>query len=306
MSQSEENAERAGVAAARAFGRGDGVVQHCRYTSGVKWLVALLVISFAVVADAQEAGVSKGRLRPIRRHPAVWIPAQSMSWQIQLDGALDLTIDAEMYEIDGFDSDARDVAALHDAGRKVACYMNAGAWEEWRDDAARFPAAVIGNNYAGWPGEKWLDIRRLDLLAPILRSRFERCAQKGFDAIDPDNVDGYSNNTGFPLTETDQLTFNRFLASEAHALGMSIALKNDFDQAGELAADFDWVVAESCFHEGECGKLQPFLSLGKAVFDIEYTDEVTSLAQFCDQADALNLSVILKHRSLEAWRELCP
>ncbi len=281
-------------------------MQFHRYSSWQKsWLVVLLMFSLVGTSDGQEADPTSGRLRPTRNSPAIWMPSQGMSWQIQFRDALDLTIDAKMYEIDGADSEASTVAALHQAGRRVACYMNAGAWEEWRDDAAQFPAAVIGNDYAGWPGEKWLDIRRLDVLAPILRARFDACAQKGFDAVDPDNVDGYQNNTGFPLTATDQLAFNRFLAAEAHARGLSIALKNDFDQAAELAADFDWVVAESCFRYGECGKLQPFLALGKAVFDIEYTEEGMSLGQFCTQAGALRISAILKHRSLDAWRQSC-
>ena len=64
-------------------------------------------------------------------------------------------------------------------------------------------------------------------LAPILRKRFDRCSLKGFDAVEPNNVAGYENKTGFPLSEADQLRFNRWVAREVHRRGMSVALKND-------------------------------------------------------------------------------
>ena len=37
--------------------------------------------------------------------------------------------------------------------------------------------------------------------------------------FEPDNVDGFANGSGFPLTSSDQLAYNRFLATEAHARG---------------------------------------------------------------------------------------
>lgn len=267
-------------------------------------MALLLVLAIAPLAQAQETDAAIQRRRPVRRISR-WIPSQGISWQIQFQGTLDLTVSASMYEIDGEDSTAATVAALHQAGRRVACYINAGAWEEWRSDAGSFPPAVIGNDYAGWPGEKWLDVRQLPILAPILRARLDDCARKGFDAVEPDNVDGYQQNTGFPISNEDQLTFNRFLATEAHARGLSIALKNDFDQAGDLADDFDWALSESCFKYGECGKLEPFLQRGKAVLDIEYTEEGMSTSDFCAEASSLKISAILKHRSLDAWRQAC-
>ena len=44
-----------------------------------------------------------------------------------------------------------------------------------------------------------MDIRRIDLLAPVMDARLDQCASKGFDGIEPDNIDGYTNDTGFPL-----------------------------------------------------------------------------------------------------------
>jgi len=96
----------------------------------------------------------------------VWRPSPGTSWQWQLNGLpIDHSIEAEMYDIDLFDTDAATVAALHAEGRIVICYVNAGGWEDWRPDAAMFPDAVIGANLDDWEGERWLDIRRIDVFA---------------------------------------------------------------------------------------------------------------------------------------------
>ena len=89
-------------------------------------------------------------------------------------------------------NDASVIAALHTQGRKVVCYVSVGSWEDWRPDADRFPTSVIGEDYEGWPGENWLDIRQIELLAPVMRARLDLCRVKGFDGIEPDNIDGYT------------------------------------------------------------------------------------------------------------------
>ena len=53
-----------------------------------------------------------------------------------------------------------------------------------------------------------MDVRRIDVLGPIMESRLDMCEEKGFDGVEPDNVDGYLNDTGFPLTKEDQLSYN--------------------------------------------------------------------------------------------------
>jgi hypothetical protein len=136
-----------------------------------------------------------------------------------------------------------------------------------------------------------------------------QCQAKGFDALEPDNVDGYTNDTGFPLTYQDQLNYNVWLANEAHARGLSIGLKNDGEQAEDLLAYFDWAMAEDCFADDWCDQVAPFVAAGKAVFAAEYTDQLTSnqfLSQVCPQASTLHLNAILKNRDLDAYRAACP
>lgn len=235
-----------------------------------------------------------------------WVPAVQTSWQWQLNQPVDQSFDVEMYDVDMFDTDASVVTALHARGRKVICYISVGSWEDWRPDEDQFPASVTGKDYEGWPGEKWLDIRQIDLLAPIMRARLDLCKVKGFDGIEPDNIDGYTNDSGFPLTYQDQLNYNLWLASEAHARGLSIGLKNDSDQVADLLQYFDWAMTEDCFAEDWCSDLVPFVSAGKAVFAAEYTDMGVTLEDFCPQASAIKFNAILKHRDLDAWIQACP
>ena len=233
---------------------------------------------------------------------AWWRPAQNTTWQWQLSGSLNQSVDAQMYDIDLFDRSASDVASLHAKGRKVICYFSAGSYEGGRPDSSAFPQAVLGNVLDGWPNEKWLDIRRIDLLRPIMTKRLDLCRQKGFDGVEPDNIDGYSNGTGFPLKAADQLAYNRFLAAEAHARGLSIGLKNDLGQAAALEPSFDFAVNEQCFQYNECNLLTPFLNAGKAVFNAEYDVSTSTL---CPKARSLKIMAIRKNLSLDAFREAC-
>jgi hypothetical protein len=238
--------------------------------------------------------------------PTRWQPSVGSTWQWDLGTPVDTSYPAQVYDIDLFDNDASVVAALHSQGKKVICYMSVGSWENWRPDAAQFPVSVIGNDYAGWPGEKFLDIRKINTLAPILRARLDQCKQKGFDGIEPDNIENFNENTGFPISYEDQLNFNRWIATEAHARGLSIGLKNDADQVTDLLSSFDWALTEDCFYYGWCSEMSPFITAGKPVFAAEYTDTGITLNQFCPQAATLQFSPIFKNRDLGSWRQTCP
>jgi len=219
---------------------------------------------------------------------------------------VDDSFNVDVFDIDLFDASADIVASLHLKNRKVVCYLSAGTFEDWRDDKGKYPSSVIGKKDVGWAGENWLDIRAIDLLAPILRARLDLCSAKGFDGVDPDNLDGFQNATGFPLTAVDQLRFNRWLAAEAHQRGLAIGLKNDPDQADTLAADFDWALTEECFDQGWCEKEAFFLQAKKLVVDVEYTDQKILPAAFCPLAKKLGITTIYKHRNLDSWLKTCP
>ncbi|MFB7861818.1 endo alpha-1,4 polygalactosaminidase [Streptomyces sp. NPDC056069] len=237
---------------------------------------------------------------PAPRAPR-WQPRPGLAWQWQLSGRLDPTVDVPVYDIDGFDHSAATVADLHRRGRKVICYVSTGAWEDFRPDAAKFPASLLGKGN-GWPGERWLDIRRTDLLAPLMAARLDMCRAKGFDAVEPDNMDGYRNATGFPLDAADQLRYNRLIARLAHDRGLAVGLKNDLDQIPLLLPDFDFAVNEQCAEYEECELLAPFVRAGKAVFHAEYE---LAPAAFCPRARELGLSSMRKRYELGVWRQAC-
>jgi hypothetical protein len=232
----------------------------------------------------------------------IWRPAPHTTWQWQLTGRVDLSVRARMFDIDLFDTSARTVARLHARGRRAVCYLSAGSFERGRPDEAAFPAAVLGHPLEGYPDERWLDVRRLDVLGPIMERRLDLCRSKGFDAVEADNVDGYANGSGFPLTGADQLAYNRFVARAAHARGLSIGLKNDLDQVSALEPSFDWALNEQCFQYDECDRLAPFVRARKAVFTVEYE---LSPAAFCARSRQLRFMSMRKHLDLDAWRAPC-
>lgn len=265
-------------------------------------------VTLALVLPAPASAVVRPARRVMQRLPdpvpcpACWQPALNTSWQWQLSGTVDTSVDVQMYDIDMFESSKSLVTALHAAGRNVACYVSGGSIENWRPDFSSFPASVVGNKLDGWAGERWLDVRKRGVLRPIMQARVDLCASKGFDAIEFDNVDAWSQNTGFDVTKTDQLKYNVMLANLAHAAGLSAALKNDVEQVKDLLPYFDFHLDEECFQYKECDRLQPFLDAGKAVFEVEYKLDTAS---FCPKANAMNLNSLKKKLNLGAWRVAC-
>ena len=228
--------------------------------------------------------------------PGCWDPWKATTWNWVLSKDVSLTPyeNVQVYDIDGFDRTAADVTALHNAGRKVICYISAGSWEDWRSDAAQFPPAILGNPLdPPWTNEKWLDIRNVQqpgsALAQIMNARLDMCDSKGFDAVEFDNQDGYANTTGFPLTADDQLTYNAWLANAARARGMSAVLKNDVDQIGQLTPYYDLAINEECHTYEECGVYTSFINAGKPVLNAEYD---MAPAGFCSAANEANINAV--------------
>jgi Glycoside-hydrolase family GH114 len=296
--------------------------------TGARWsgvAVASALALGAPVAWPGAVGPSSG-LRPTTK-TQVWRPPLKSPWQWMIDHPLDLDNRRDMgltdpagralqvavpavYDIDWELNPTETVTALHRRGKKVICYVDVGAFETYRPDAKKFPADIRGAADGHWEGSYWLDIRRLDVLLPIMRARFEVCRTKGFDAVEPDEVDGYANESGFPLTYNDQLTYNLAIADLARSLGLSVGLKGDIDQARDLWRHFDWTLNEQCFEFNECAALSTyFLANGKAVFQVEYDDPFSghraSTAQFCPAANRANFNSMKMPRALDGGRWPC-
>lgn len=292
------------------MGLPSGVVQRLIRRAFRLALVVVLLCSIDACAGRHGTSTPTARHRGVRRAMTVdkpsngvhWRPKPGTSWQWQLNDDIDLDVDAEVYDVDGFDVSAATVAKLHARGRKVICYLDIGAVERYRPDAHEFPAHVVGREVDGWPDERYLDIRRIDVVGPVLRRRLEMCRDKGFDGVEGDLVDAYANPSGFAISSDDEVRFIRWFATEAHRLGLAAGLKNVPDLVGQLVDDVDFAVVEDCFHEGTCAAYRPFIDREKAVFDAEY---LASPDRFCAPTRAAGISAIAKRLSLGAWRDVC-
>lgn len=230
-----------------------------------------------------------------------WKPTPGTSYEIQLAGALNLTYDVAMYDIDLFDTPASTIAGLQQRGIKVVCYFSAGTYENWRPDKDKYSSNMIGSALPEWEGEYWVDTTN-EVLRAILKTRMELAKSKGCDGVDPDNVDGAFNDPGFDLTADTQLDFNRFLASTAHALNLTVGLKNDLDQIEDLVDVFDFAVNEQCVANDECDRLTPFIQANKPVFGIEYDGDK---AEICKEANARDFDTLYKSWDLRGDRYSC-
>ncbi len=253
----------------------------------------------AMIAPLLAAAASVPLAAGIRTPP----PRGEWDWQLSRPLNLDVSV-----KILGLDPDlvrATDIRRLKKRGIYLICYVSVGTWENWRRDRKSFPRSVLGRTYGEWPDERFLDIRQIDVLLPIMRKRFRRCRMLGFDAVEADNMDVHDNPSGFPLTAGDTVRYVRALAREAHALGLAMAQKNVPELSGRLVDTLDFAITESCFRDGWCRRMRPWLRRSRAVLDAEYRDRPPDMRRACRNARRLGISLILKGRDLTRWRRTC-
>ena len=234
-----------------------------------------------------------------------WQPGVRTTWQIQLNGTLDTTVDAKLYLVDFEDVGAATMAELHSAGRAVACYISAGTFETWRSDAASFPAAAIGNPLASYPQESWLDVRD-STVRTLMIARVDRARTQGCDAIDLANLSSSGQDTGFAaLSGTDYLTYGQTMARAVSARGMSVGLDGAEDLLGDILPEFDWGLATDCFATDGCQAWSPMLAVNKPVLLVEFGDATTAQA-VCAPATRAGFDALIKNSALDAFRISCP
>lgn len=275
------------------------------------FIIILLITMFSACVSAPTevppTSAITSAITPVKTLPSYWSPSPSDSFQLQLsDYPPDLSAEADVFELDLFETSQDAIDSLHEAGKKVICYINVGAWEEYRPDADAFPNAVIGKKYIGWDGERWLDISNYENFSNLINARFDLAISKSCDGIDPDNINGFQQDTGFSITPQDQLAYNIWLSEQAHLRGLSIGMKNNNQQVAYLVDYFDFALLEDCTVYGECADFLPFIEQGKAVFQVEYTDNFSSIDEFCEIPVRNHFFGLLKHRNLDAWVDLCP
>ena len=167
----------------------------------------------------------------------------------------------------------------------------------------QFPSTVIGKDYPGWPGEKFVDIRA-QALRDIMGKRLDVCRQKGFDAVEPDNMDVFEASSGFPLTKSDGVAYALWLAEESHKRGMAIVQKNASSIVRDIRPSYDGAVTEDCHGLGWCADMQPYVDNNQPVFACEYNSTIFTAA--CTWGKPKKFSFILKKEDLGAWIQFCP
>jgi hypothetical protein len=258
-------------------------------------------------APASAAGVSGG---PVQSGAG---PGLSATFQYHIGVPFPIGGDprGDFVSIDGFDNDKGVVDYLHGKGAKAVCYINTGTWEDWRPDTGDFPKEALGSVWPEYPHERWLDMsaKGLPKLKPVMEKRFDMCKQKGFDAVEPDNIQTFEEEkTGVQVTAQDQLAYNTWLAEQAHKRGMTIGLKNDKSQVDKLLPVFDWALVEECYTDGKwCSMFASFTGAGKPVFAVEYQGSGWGeFDAFCRETAKYKIQGSLKESTQGDWIRRCP
>lgn len=243
-------------------------------------------------------------------------PPLAVTWQWQLfvndDHPLNTSYDVDIYNVDLFNTSTSTISSLQAAGSKVICYFSAGTYEKNRADRYQFKNNDLGAIVRGWASERWLDIRSANVHR-VMADRLELAAKKGCDAVEPDNVQGYLEDTGFALSAEEQLAYNRFIANQARRRGLGVGLKNGLEQIAALVDYYDFSINEQCFQYNECFHLMPFIQAGKPVLNVEYPKQDDDLSRddpsikaLCNSANRLKFSTLVLPVALDdSFRVAC-
>ncbi|KAI5958128.1 hypothetical protein CANMA_004282 [Candida margitis] len=238
------------------------------------------------------------------------------SWDCVLDNPpRNIDSNTKIYDIDLFDSSKKLIKDIHSKKKQVICYFSAGSFEEWRPDAGNFSSSDLGNPLHEWEGERWLNISS-EKVYEIMEKRILLAKEKGCDAIDPDNIDGYEHKTGFKLTKADSVQYVKKLSKLAKKQNLAIGLKNGGDIVKKVLSSVDFSVQEQCGQYSECKKYQPFIHAKKPVFHIEYPPKKSKRSKvhwpskaykkYCTYKNTGGFSSILKQWNLDEWVYHCP
>ena len=240
-----------------------------------------------------------------------WQPKASdnLTWQWQLQGEVDVTFPVDVYNVD-IEIPQQKLDRLIEHGIKVICYFSAGTVESFRADAELFAQDIVGEQYEDLVDEKWVDYANIDALAPIMRARLDKCAEKGFHAVEIDNVDAHNYEsrdangnvtnigTNFNMTLDESIAYVRWLTNEAHSRGLGIGLKNAEEMVPDVVDEVDWMLVEDCYFDSWCNAATAFIDANKPVFMAEYDDLVPDFAPACELAKALGFSAIWRDPGL--------
>ena len=224
--------------------------------------------------------ISGVKLPPIGK--VIW------DWQIGAGSVANITVPTgvTLIDIDGFDATAAKVAELKQRGIYTVCYINAGSYQPGQPDSSQYPSYLKIQADPDWAGEYFLDVTDVfkpnSVLAALLNARFKMCKDKGFDALEPDNLQNDENVSGGRITKQQQIDFNGWVADSAHRYGLAVFQKNGpdnvllKDRTGKMMVEkFDGILNEQCQEFNECAALAEYPKRGKLALNVEYNSGIT-------------------------------
>lgn len=257
--------------------------------------VAVVVVLGVAMALSSSDGASSHPAGPSRspRAPRVVLPVANATFDYQIGGSYPPAREVRVL--------SRDRSGEPAPGLYNICYVNAfqvqpDALSWWKNTHPRL--LLRGTGGAPVVDHDWDEVL-LDVSTPAKRAEIasivdpwiDGCAHRGFQAVEPDNLDSYERSDG-RLSSSDNAAFAGILARHAHAAGLAIAQKN----AAELLAErdgigFDFAVTEECGRYRECGRYAS--AYANRVFDIEYAS-----GDFAAACHSTALSVVLRDRDV--------
>lgn len=234
-------------------------------------LSLLVAATFAVVAAAP-AGAGAYELPPV-------------------DGQFDYQIGGDYPPPEGVRIVSRDWFSGSAAGGGIysICYVNGFQTEadergtDRPDEHRNWPRSLILEKLGddpNWGGEYLVDLStagKRERAAEWVQPMIAGCAEKGYDAVEFDNLDSWTRFNGTPIARKvpfgrrEAVAYAALLADRAHALDLAVAQKNTVQLKPREALDrigFDFAVAEQCARYRECDRYRNLF--GDQMIDIEY------------------------------------
>ena len=238
----------------------------------------LILASAALAVTALMTGI--GLAAQSEQAAVVALPPTNGQFDYQIGGAYPPLSSVSIVD--------RDRSASPVADRYNICYVN--AFQTQPDEASFWTSGhstLLVKRANGttltdpdWPGEFILDTStaaKRSSIATIVNGWIDGCKARGFQAIEPDNLDSWTRSLT-KLSKTNNVALAKMLATHAHSIGLAIA--------------------EECQVYAECGSY--IRAFGNRVIEIEYTDTARSAFTKSCSARGKNISVILRDRNVVA------
>jgi Glycoside-hydrolase family GH114 len=236
-----------------------------------RWGAALLLATAAVLATP---GVGAAQS---------WAPPPANAqFDYQIGGDYPLASGVEVVSRDWYLGEA-------DAAAYSICYVNAFQTQDDEggvdrpDERSNWPRSLVLRRLGDdpkWGGEYLIDLRSAAKRARAARwvqQMIQTCADKGFDAVEYDNLDSWTRfddtpvEDDVPFDKAQAVAYAELLTDRAHALGLAVAQKNGLELSRRESlrrVGFDFAIAEECGRYGECEDYRA--RFGDRVIVIEY------------------------------------